>query len=355
MDTPIFRFFHDQLPDDRQRTIYDAMEAGIRIRQREIICPRILEYDEQAYKRLLEHVYDDHPEMFFFHPLLSTVTPDGLLMKIRPFYRYSAETQHEYEVAVEAAVTDCLSQCFPDGWRNVSELRREKILFDWLTRNITYDHLSIEDLDNERWNEHARSVAWNAYGALVCREAVCEGIACTFKLLCDRVELPCIVVLGRAGKDNGRHAWNIVRINKKFYHVDCTWDLRSDISLHIPYARYRYFNLPDRIIYSNHQPEPAFLPKCGSLQYNPFRMRDLCAADPEELFNIALRMIGKGENRFAVMTIGFRAQKHGKSTAEALLRYCPGEIRWYEDDSGFFIGFDIKRQENNRKEGTGQI
>ena len=54
------------------------------------------------------------------------------------------------------------------------------------------------------------------------REAVCAGTACAFKLLCNRVGLPSIVVLGKIPA--GRHAWNLVRVNGKLYHVDCTWD-----------------------------------------------------------------------------------------------------------------------------------
>lgn len=339
MKAPAFRFFHDQLPSDVQRIFYDAVETGVRERKREIICPLIAGNSKSDYMHLLEHVYDDHPEFFSFYPLLSEITASGVLTIVRPFYRYSAKTQAEYETALDRKITKILQECFPKGYASVSEIRREKTLFDWITRNVVYDQRSIDQIES-RQKEHICSVAWNAYGALVCGTAVCEGIACAFKLLCDRVDLPSIVVIGKAGGE--RHAWNMVRVNRKFYHVDCTWDLASGISTEIPYARYRYFNLPDQIISANHVPESSFLPVCGSLQYNPFRIRKLCAFTPDEVNRIALQMHHDGQKRFAVMTIGFRAADCAETAAGYLARCAQRDVRYYMDDSGYFLGFVIQ-------------
>lgn len=347
MEAPTFRFFHDQLPDDRKRAIYDAVEGGVRERRCEIVCPRIMDCSQLDYKHLLEHVYDDHPEFFSFFPILSTVIEEGCLIRVRPFYRYSAVTQAEYEAALEKEIIRILGQCFPEGWQTVSELRREKIIFDWITRNVVYDHRSYGYAENGQLEEAARSVAWNAYGALVCREAVCEGIACAFKLLCDRVGLPSLVVLGRGNTE--RHAWNIVRVNKKFYHVDCTWDLHSSIAVHIPYARYRYFNLPDKIIGVNHTAESSFLPVCGSLQYNPFRIRKLCASDPAELERIAVHVADQGNDRFAVMTLGFPAKQYAREVAAMLAKHVNCDVEYFSDESGYFLGFVIERGDDKRQ------
>lgn len=347
MEASAFRFFHDQLPDDRHRAFYDAVEAAVRERRKEIICPRSLGMDGSDYVRILEHVYDDHPEFFSFFPLRSEVSIQPLSVAVRPFYRYSEQTQRKYEAALEKAVTDILRQCFPGGFGSVPELRREKLLFDWITRNVVYDHNSLAILDAGLADEEVRSTAWNAYGALVLRQAVCEGIACAFKLLCNRVGLPSIVALGNAGGE--RHAWNLVRVHGKFYHVDCTWDLRSSISTRIPYARYRYFNLPDRIISATHTAETAFLPVCGSLQYNPFRIRGLCAFRPEEIDQIAIQQADRGQDRFAVMTVGFRAADCKDRAGMSLAGHVRSRVRRYIDKSGYFIGFTIEGKRGARR------
>lgn len=84
------------------------------------------------------------------------------------------------------------------------------------------------------------SNAHNSYGALINGYAVCEGYARAFKLLCDKVGIPALVIIGEAdfglapqklfGADlvvnniNYNHAWNIVYVDGEWYHFDTTWN-----------------------------------------------------------------------------------------------------------------------------------
>lgn len=53
--------------------------------------------------------------------------------------------------------------------------------------------------------------------------AVCEGYAEAFKLLCDRENIPCIIVVGTG--NGGAHEWNYVQMEDgKWYGMDVTWD-----------------------------------------------------------------------------------------------------------------------------------
>lgn len=341
MNSPTFRFFYDQLPDDDKRAFYAALEEAVRSRTERVVFPALPDTNAKAYMRILEYIYDDHPEFFYFFPLRSRIRVNDGSVVILPFYRYSVSETRLYETRLDRTVQDVLNSCFPEGWESVSILRREKRIFDWIVENVTYDHDSEYIAGTRPIEETTSSAAWNAYGALVLRNAVCEGIACSFKLLCDRVNVPSIVAIGRAGGE--RHAWNIIGINNRFYHVDCTWDLRSSISTEVPYARYRYFNLPDRIIETNHRPEAQFLPVCGSLRYNPFRMKGLCAESPAELRQIAMKQAEQGERRFAVMTLGFRAEDYAADTAEAIRDRLHCRVYSYADSSGFFAGFVIEK------------
>ena len=73
----------------------------------------------------------------------------------------------------------------------------------------------------------AKSNIYDIYGALVKNECVCEGYAKSFKYLLDQMNIPCIIVIGKATNTKGQtenHAWNYVQINEKWYAVDCTWD-----------------------------------------------------------------------------------------------------------------------------------
>ena len=70
--------------------------------------------------------------------------------------------------------------------------------------------------------------AHEPYGALIEGRAVCEGYARSLKWLCDREEIPCVLVIGDAIDTNGNaggHMWNYVQMEDgNWYAVDTTWD-----------------------------------------------------------------------------------------------------------------------------------
>lgn len=86
--------------------------------------------------------------------------------------------------------------------------KRVRKIFDYVYWNYTYDRSFI-------WLEQAR----------VAKRANCSAYADIFYSLCKASNIPVRYVIGWA--DNGKnawwHAWNKVRINKKWYWVDPTW------------------------------------------------------------------------------------------------------------------------------------
>lgn len=57
---------------------------------------------------------------------------------------------------------------------------------------------------------------------------VCEGYAKAFKVLCDELEIPCVLVEGDARSSRyqtaGAHMWNYVMVDGGWYAVDVTWN-----------------------------------------------------------------------------------------------------------------------------------
>ncbi|MBQ7761359.1 MAG: hypothetical protein IJ400_04815 [Clostridia bacterium] len=66
----------------------------------------------------------------------------------------------------------------------------------------------------------------DAYGALILREARCEGFAKAAKLILDKVGFNSIIACGQAlnGRYREAHAWNIISFNDQYYHFDFTWN-----------------------------------------------------------------------------------------------------------------------------------
>jgi len=103
---------------------------------------------------------------------------------------------------------------------------RVKKVHDWVTLNIRYDTHSY--FSGRYSPQDSNSVIRRGSG-------VCAGYADVFKLICDALEIQCIVVSGfsrGAGRrlfgventSDSNHAWNIVTINGKGYLIDTTWD-----------------------------------------------------------------------------------------------------------------------------------
>ena len=124
--------------------------------------------------------------------------------RIYATYRIAPEQFVGYREEMDAAIAEALSGAQGLG----SDYERIRAVHDWLVRNCVYTQ---EDDD---------IVAHTSYGALVRRDAVCQGYTGAFKLLLARLGIPCEVVVSEAMD----HQWNMVFLDGAWYHVDVTWD-----------------------------------------------------------------------------------------------------------------------------------
>ena len=98
----------------------------------------------------------------------------------------------------------------------------------------------------------------SAYEALVGGEADSEGIAFAYVALCRQLGLDCRIVYGQL--DWQEHAWNIVRVDGNYYHVDVTQCARSGME--------RGFLHNDEGFWGLYRWDVSSYPKCqGSLRY----------------------------------------------------------------------------------------
>lgn len=125
---------------------------------------------------------------------------------------------------------------------DMSELEKEKAVYDWLTSEVEYDHRHY-DIPNA-----APRKSYEPYGAIVDGRAVCLGFATAFQLFMDVLDVECITVVGAAFSSREDHAWNMVKINGEWYCTDATWDAGA----HPDY--YNYFNVSsDYMAMTGHQ------------------------------------------------------------------------------------------------------
>ena len=117
-------------------------------------------------------------------------------------------------------------------------IEKHKLIFKWITSNVTYlqadsDVGTVDFNDGEYLLARLETnTTQNIYGAIVNKEAVCDGIADAYKYICNCCNLECVIVDGYIGdlSENKYHAWNLVKVNDEWYMVDATWNLGDDSS-----------------------------------------------------------------------------------------------------------------------------
>lgn len=99
-----------------------------------------------------------------------------------------------------------------------SDFQKLVFVHDYLANGITYYCGASDPV--------SQCEVHTVVGALLNRACVCDGYAKAFRLICNHLHIPCIVVGGGCVLQgfNGPHAWNYVRLNGKMFHVDVTWD-----------------------------------------------------------------------------------------------------------------------------------
>ncbi|MBO5358321.1 MAG: hypothetical protein J6A78_03275 [Clostridia bacterium] len=123
-----------------------------------------------------------------------------------------------------------------------TEVEKERLIHDIVLSQISYDHSAVgQSLSRVNYSR-----VYDIYGALINKKAVCEGYSRLFQYLCYQVGLNATFVNGRS--DNQAHAWNAVRLDGDWYHIDTTWDDGSTNGIPL----YDYFNLTAEQISLSH-------------------------------------------------------------------------------------------------------
>lgn len=134
--------------------------------------------------------------------------------------------------------------------------------------------------NNTAYNINGKYI-YSAYGALVDKNAVCEGYSKAFALLCSKAGINSFLVRGVSKEQN--HMWNTVNIDNAWYNIDVTWD-DQNINGNPTYS---YFNLTDAELNIDHTPASHINPKSG-------------AADEKELFNLTKNICTAAEMNYFI-------------------------------------------------------
>ncbi|MCR4843193.1 MAG: leucine-rich repeat protein [Eubacterium sp.] len=148
---------------------------------------------------------------------------------------------------INAAVLSEVGE-FVDGVTTTDECEIAKEVHDYVCANTVYDTELVDDLDQRIDGDQT------IYSFFCTDQTVCAGYAAAFELLCNACGVDALVNISSS------HAWNRVRVDYKWYNVDCTWDDCDNSSVCI----YTYFMRDDTYFGSL-----SYHTTCSSIRENP--------------------------------------------------------------------------------------
>lgn len=224
--------YYYSLLTEFQKTLYHEIKRAFddRTRQRYDLSSRSM---EEVYIAR-DHLILDYAEYYYMEAFL-VLQDDGPVYLLQDNNALSGIDQ---ELAIIRAEADGILAAVPQG---AGEYETVKWFFEWLCRNVSYEHTERDQI---------------IPSVFIDRKTVCTGYARAFQYLCNRVGIPCAIVMGRA--DNREtppedHAWNLVRLDGQYYWVDVTWgDPIGTENTPDAFIDYYYLCTTDEFLFNTH-------------------------------------------------------------------------------------------------------
>lgn len=255
-------YAYSTLRSREEQLLYQEILRSLQNRETETELSTL---NQDLLEPVFRSVLADHPEIFYVDGYTSTSYRLGSMLKKITFS--GDYTMEEAEIVrrrglLEAAIGQWLSD-MPEE----SDYEKVKYLYEYLISHTEYE-LGCDD-------------SQNICSVLLNGRSVCQGYAKAFQLLCQRAQIPALLV---TGKVNGQgHAWNLVQVDGQWYYVDPTWgdaSYRQEETGYpqsaYPAVNYDYFCVTTEQITRTHSIEEGQgLPECTAVEAQYYRHEGL--------------------------------------------------------------------------------
>lgn len=173
------------------------------------------------------------------------------------YYDYGTVNDVQYTVSYDLApekhalMLGKVKQIVANMPTGLADVEKVKYVNDYLVSQTVYN---LNSADNP----------YTPYSILINGEGVCQGYALAAYLLLKEMDFEVRFVTGDAIPVGG-HAWNLVKVDGEWYHLDTTWnDPIPDQGKNI---RYDYFLLADATISQDHVWDTSLYPATSTTDY----------------------------------------------------------------------------------------
>lgn len=289
---------------------YTAMCDAVRD-AKDSIKIRIVEYDEGTYSvdAAFKRILTDNVELGFVSACNATVSrapgKESAVVELKLLYAYPPEDVIAMRETMISKASDIIGEIIKPG---MSDYEKVLAVHDYIIKNSRYDSFNADN-DTVPAEEH------EAYGVLVDGSGVCDSYAKAVKLLLDKAGVQCMLVEGnKAGAlvqspGTTEHAWNIVKIDGEYYHIDTTWDDVSEDRDSTELV-YHYLNLNDEELQKTHVWNRSKYPPCTGTKYNYFVYNNLFTENYAETLQRLVKAISGREEKLMIKISDYTSSKY---------------------------------------------
>lgn len=245
---------------DSGEKYYEALKYALSNFQDKIVLT-IKNYNKDIYSlHVINQVLNDNPLLDYgYNGCTSNISYydySKVTMTIRFNYNFAKKKMIEMRDYSEKKAYKIINEVIKD---DMKDYEKETVLHDYLVNNAQYD--------TRLFSGNVPYESYTDYGVFVKGTGVCSSYAKAMYRLLNLAGVSCLYVTGYVNTDNGTisHAWNIVKIQGKYYHLDTTWN-DPVIQGGRQVLRHTYFNVTDEQIGKNHSWNALEYPKCDSTE-----------------------------------------------------------------------------------------
>ena len=250
LDLDVSFYYYYGMLDSEEQTVYAQLLEAMTAYDTEITLAYPVSNED--FNRIFWWVLYDNPQIFWtdrrYRP---SINDQNLVTKATLYYNELVDNIENEQAKVDAAVEKYLS-----GAKGMKPLEAERYVHDRLVTETTY----VAGCPHNQ----------NIYSLLVYGETVCAGYARAFQYIMQKLGIPCYYCTGityDSDGNEGRHAWNVIRVDGDWYNVDVTWDdWYREEGEDYDYISYEFYNVTDRFLSEEHARniDSALFPACDA-------------------------------------------------------------------------------------------
>ena len=220
-------------------------------------------------EKIVDYIQRDHPEILHFRHGTTYYFDTDTHIVTRLEFKYCMSQE---EAAKRREEIDAATRVFLDSVSDtMSDYEATLCIYENIIKLVDYDTVGLERQKDTNLSPEVPDDLRSIYGVFVNKKAVCAGYAKAMQYLLNQCGIECVYVT------SDTHAWNLIKLEGDYYHLDVTWgdgsDTKKEKEKSAP-INYDCFCITTEELsrLESHTPESTLpLPVCTAVKCNYYR------------------------------------------------------------------------------------